>query len=53
MNIQRRTVDIEAASKLWKDDLSASQIAKLRREPKRYRRDRISKSRVFPGETTI
>ncbi|WP_085026851.1 GcrA family cell cycle regulator [Ensifer aridi] len=28
MTIQHRTVDIEAASKLWKDDLSASQIAK-------------------------
>jgi GcrA cell cycle regulator len=28
MTIQHRTVDIEAAAKLWKDDLSASQIAK-------------------------
>ncbi len=28
MTIQHRTVDIEAASKLWKEDLSASQIAK-------------------------
>lgn len=28
MTIQHRTVDIEAASKLWKDDLSASQIAR-------------------------
>ncbi|AUX76389.1 GcrA family cell cycle regulator [Sinorhizobium fredii] len=28
MTIQHRTVDIEAASKLWKDDFSASQIAK-------------------------
>jgi GcrA cell cycle regulator len=28
MTIQHRTVDIEAASKLWRDDLSASQIAK-------------------------
>ncbi|WP_244562547.1 GcrA family cell cycle regulator [Ensifer aridi] len=27
MTIQHLTVDIEAASKLWKDDLSASQIA--------------------------
>ncbi|MQX97757.1 GcrA cell cycle regulator [Sinorhizobium medicae] len=28
MTIQHRTVDIEAAAKLWRDDLSASQIAK-------------------------
>jgi GcrA cell cycle regulator len=28
MTIQHRTVDIEAASKLWNDDMSASQIAK-------------------------
>ncbi|MDX0523006.1 GcrA cell cycle regulator [Sinorhizobium medicae] len=28
MTIQHRTVDIEAAAKLWKEDLSASQIAK-------------------------
>ncbi|MDW9816706.1 GcrA family cell cycle regulator [Sinorhizobium meliloti] len=28
MSIQHRTVDIEAAAKLWRDDLSASQIAK-------------------------
>ncbi|QFI65773.1 GcrA family cell cycle regulator [Sinorhizobium alkalisoli] len=28
MNIQHRTVDIEAAAKLWRDDLTASQIAK-------------------------
>lgn len=28
MTIQHRTVDIEAASELWKEDLSASQIAK-------------------------
>ncbi|WP_322883232.1 GcrA family cell cycle regulator [Sinorhizobium medicae] len=28
MTIQHRTVDIEAASKLWRDDLPASQIAK-------------------------
>ncbi|MDX0948958.1 GcrA cell cycle regulator [Sinorhizobium medicae] len=28
MIIQHRTVDIEAAAKLWRDDLSASQIAK-------------------------
>ncbi|RVP65536.1 GcrA cell cycle regulator [Sinorhizobium meliloti] len=28
MTIQHRTVDIEAAAKLWRDDLPASQIAK-------------------------
>jgi GcrA cell cycle regulator len=28
MTIQHRTVDVEAASKLWRDDFSASQIAK-------------------------
>jgi len=28
MTIQHRTVDIEAAAKLWRDDHSASQIAK-------------------------
>jgi len=28
MTIQHRTVDIEAAAKLWRDDLTASQIAK-------------------------
>ncbi|MDW9391080.1 hypothetical protein GOB99_02600 [Sinorhizobium meliloti] len=28
MTIQHRTADIEAASKPWKDDLSASQIAR-------------------------
>ncbi|AEH79666.1 GcrA cell cycle regulator [Sinorhizobium meliloti SM11] len=28
MTIQHRTVDIEAAARLWRDDLSASQIAK-------------------------
>ncbi|MHC2488939.1 GcrA cell cycle regulator [Sinorhizobium meliloti] len=28
MTIQHRTVDIEAAAKLWRDDVSAAQIAK-------------------------
>lgn len=50
MTIQHRTVDIEAASKLWKEDLSASQIAKCFGASQRHRRDHISKSRVLPFE---
>lgn len=49
MTIQHRTVDIEAASKLWKEDLSASQIAKCFGASQRHRRDHISKSRVLPS----
>ncbi len=53
MTIQHRTADIEAGSKLWRDDLSASQVVKRFGVPQRHRRDRISKSRVFPGETAV